>query len=250
MDYKYYVQQCAKERAGSVLPVPDSYSLRGNFGPDFISDFSKLTKILVNIYLDVAENPEIYECELYPLTQEPRGRGTDNESNGSLDRIVKCLRTLCDCGEMNNRVLAVRAADFNKQIKKIKNHSAVIKKLKGFGFEFPENIYDKTAENFFVSFPGNSGIVHALKIYMDCWNEVLTDEYLKSEIKKNGYGCIAYYYGFYLFDYKVTANPKELTAEQLVKDDCYAWDEDSKNIYKDFGQRLLYRKKTNMYFLL
>jgi len=46
MEYKYYVQEYAKKRAENILPVPNNYSLRGDFGPNFISDFTALTKIL------------------------------------------------------------------------------------------------------------------------------------------------------------------------------------------------------------
>jgi len=240
MGYKYYVQEYAKKRADSILPVPENYPLRGDFGLNFFSDFSELTKILRKIYVDVTENPAAYECDLYPLNQEARGRGVDNESNSSLDRIVKCLRILCDCGEIKNHTLEVKAEIFNKQIKKVKNYSAIIKKLKDFGFFYQGNIFDKKVESFFVIYPDRPYIINVLKTYMDCWNDVLNDEYLKNEIKKNGYGCIAYYYGYYLFDYKVTANPKELDTMQLIKDDSYAWDEESKNTYINFYE---YSKK-------
>jgi len=70
MGYKYYVQEYAKKRADSILPVPENYPLRGDFGLNFFSDFSELTKILRKIYVDVTENPAAYECDLYPLKPE------------------------------------------------------------------------------------------------------------------------------------------------------------------------------------
>lgn len=234
MEYKYYVQKYAKNRAKSILPVPENYPLRGDFGPGFISDFSELTEILKKIYVDVSETPDAYECVLYPLNQEARGKGADNDSNLSLDRIVKCLRILCDCGEIQNNALCIKAADFNKQIKKVKNYSAVIEKLKYSGFVFQGNIFEKNTENFLVTYPDRGNIINVLKIYMDCWNDVLNDDYIKNEIKRNGYGCIAYYYGYYLFDYKVTANPRELSAAQLIKDESFTWDNESKEIFLSF----------------
>lgn len=173
-----------KKRADSILPVPENYPLRGDFGLNFFSDFSELTKILKKIYVDVTENPAAYECDLYPLNKEARGRGVDNESNSSLDRIVKCLRILCDCGEIKNHTLKVKAEIFNKQIKKVKNYSAIIKKLKDFGFFYQGNIFDKKVESFFVIYPDRPYIINVLKTYIDCWNDVLNDEYLKNEIKK------------------------------------------------------------------
>ncbi len=234
MLYKYYVQEYAKKRVDNILPVPDNFPLRGDYGPDFISDFSVLTEILKKIYEDVIVNPAAYECDLYPLDKEARGRGSDNESNSSLDRIVKCLRTLCDCGEIENNTLKVNAKHFKKQIKKVKSYPAVLEKLNDFGFCFQDIIFDKKVEYFFIQYPDKPNIIKVLKIYMDCWNAVLNDEYLKNEIKKNGYGCIAYYYDYYLFDYKVTANPKELDPMQLIKDNCYAWDAERKNAYINF----------------
>lgn len=234
MEYSYYVQAYAKQRADSILPVPEDYPLRGAFGPQFIPDFSELTKILKAIYTDAAENPAAYQCDLYPLNMEARGAGVDNESNAGLDRIVKCMRTLCDCGEMMDNALKVNADAFNRQIKKVKKYTAVIEKLKDFGFVYQGDMFDKNAGHFFVTYPGRPHIIHALKTYMACWNDVLKDEYLKSEIKKNGYGCIAYYYGFYLFDYKVTANPKALDPLYSVKDACYTWDKESQNAYMRF----------------
>ena len=240
MENKYYVQAYAKKRIDSILPVPNNYPLRGDFGEKFISDFSALTKILKAIYADVIENPDAYKCDLYPLDQEPRGKGTDNESNSSLDRIVKCLQTLCDCGEIKANTLKVSAEQYKKQIKKIKGYSAIIEKLKDFGFCFQETIFDKNVECFLVQYTKKPNIVTTLKIYMNCWNEVLNDEYLKNEIKKNGYGCIAYYFDYYLFDYKVTANLKELDQMQSAKDDCYTWDAERRNAYLKFYE---YSKK-------
>jgi hypothetical protein len=234
MEIKYYVQEYARKRVESILPVPNNYHLRGDFGSKFISDFSALTELLKEIYMDVIKSPCSYKCDLYPLDQEPRGKGTDNESNNSLDRIVKCLKTLCDCGEIKGNTLKIDGREFKKQIKRIKNYSTIIEKLKDFGFCFPENIFDKNTENFFVQNTNKPDIINTIKIYMNCWNEVLNDEYLKHEIKKNGYGCIAYYYDFFLFDYKVTANPQELNELQSVQDDCYIWDSERKNVYIKF----------------
>jgi len=235
MEYKYYVQEYAKKRAENILPVPNNYSLRGDFGPNFISDFTALTKILKKIYESVAENPDAYRCELYSLDQEVRGKGGfDNESNLSLDRIVKCLRIFCDCGEIKDNILKVNAEHFKKQIKKVKDYSAIIEKLKDFGFCFQETILDKNAKDFFVKYPKRPVIITVLKNYMDCWNDVLNDKYIKNEIKKFGYGWIAGYYDFYLFDYKATANPKELDTMQLVKDHCYTWEAERKNTFINF----------------
>lgn len=241
MEYKYYVQEYAKKRADNILPVPDYFPLRGDFGSDFIPDFSELTKILKKIYIDISKNPAGYECELYPVNEKIRGKGVDNESNLSLDRIVKCLRILCDCGKINNNnTLSVKADNFNKQIKKVKNHSAIIEKLKDFGFFFQDDIFNKNIDYFLISYPDKPNIMNVLKIYMNCWNDVLNDDYLKSEIKRNGYGCIAYYYNYYLFDYKATANPKELDSMQLIKDISYTWDEESRKAYISFYE---YSKK-------
>lgn len=231
MGYKYYVQEYAKKRADSILPVPESYPLRGNFKPNFYSDFSELTKLLKRIYIDVAANPDTYGCDLYPLENEMRGKGVDNQSNLSLNRIVNLLRTLCDCAEIENHTLKVNTELFKKQSKKIKNYSAIVDKLIDFGFYFQEsknNIY------LTITYPDRPNIINVLKIYMDCWNEVLNDEYIKSEIKKNGYGYIAGYYNFYSFDYKTTANPKELESLQIIKDDAFTWDEVCKQTYIDF----------------
>jgi len=236
MEYKYYIQEYAKKRVDNILPVPSDYSLKGNFGSNFISNFSELTELLKGIYKDVIKNPDAYKCDLYPLDQEPRGKqGIDNESNTSLDRIVKCLRTLCDCGELKGKKLKVNVTQFKKQIKKVKDYSAIMEKMKVFGFQFQETNDKNIIKNI-----NNPNIIPTMKIYMNCWNDVLNDEYLKSEIKKNGYGCIAYYYDFYLFDYKVTANPRKLDELQAVKDDCYTWDKDKKNTYIKFYE---YSKK-------
>lgn len=241
MDFVYYVQEYAKKRAESILPVPERYPLRGNFGVDFYSSFSELTTILKKIYLDVSENPAAYECELYPLDDEPRGKDcADNESNLSLDRIVKCLRVLCDCGEIEDNTLKVKTEHFKKQIKKVKKSSAIIDNLKDFGFLFQGDIFDKDTHHFYLSYPAKPNIINVLKIYMDCWNDVINDEYLKGEIKKYGYGWIAGYYDFYLLDYKATANPQELNPMQTVKDRCYALDKDSADIYINFYE---YSKK-------
>ncbi|MCL2672002.1 MAG: hypothetical protein FWF10_08195 [Clostridiales bacterium] len=236
MDHKYYVQAYAKKRVDAILPVPDAYPLRGEFGAGFVSEFSALTALLKRIYADAAAYPGAYACELYPLDSAPRGRGVDNESNGSLDRIVKCLRVLCDCGETEDGVLRVRARAFKKQIKKVKNHTAILEKLEEFGFCFAL----ESADCLSLAYPDRPGIIAALKIYMDCWNDVLHDEYIKSEIKRNGYGCIAYYYDYYLFDYKVTADPGELDPAQAVKDDSFTWDAERKNTYINFYE---YAKK-------
>jgi hypothetical protein len=98
MGYYYYVQEYAKNRAESILPVP----IRGDFDQSFISDFSTLTKILKKICEDVIENSAAYGCDLYPLDQERREKDVGNETNINLDRIVKCLRTHCDCGKIKN----------------------------------------------------------------------------------------------------------------------------------------------------
>ncbi|WMJ87399.1 hypothetical protein [Anaerocolumna sp. MB42-C2] len=237
MEFKYYVQEYAKKRADSILPVPKNYPLRGDFKPNFYSDFSELTELLKRIYIDVAENPAAYGCDLYPLDNEMRGKGVDNESNLSLDRTVKYLRTLCDCAEIENHTLKVKTELFKKQVKKIKRHFAIAEKLKAFNFCFQES-EDNTY--LLISYPNKPTIIDVLKIYMDCWNEVLNDEYIKSEIKKNGYGCIAYYYNFYLFDYKTTANPKKLEPMQIIKDDTYTWDERCQQTYISFYE---YSKK-------
>jgi len=126
--------------------------------------------------------------------------------------------------------LRVRARAFQKQIKKVKSHTAILERLEEFGFCFALG----PAGCLSVTYPDRPGIIAALKIYMDCWNDVLRDEYIKSEIKRNGYGCIAYHYDFYLFDYKVTADPAALDPMLSARDFCYAWDAERKDAYLRF----------------
>ena len=115
-----------------------------------------------------------------------------------------------------------------------------MEKLNGFGFSYQESIFDKNTKYFYVSYPQKPYIIGIIKIYMNCWNDVLVDEYLKSEIKRNGYGCLPYYFDFYLFDYKVTANPQELKPLQIIKDKSYFCNKDRVDFYLAFYE---YSKK-------
>lgn len=237
MDYKYHIQYQAIERANAILPVPEDYPLKSGITDKFRAEFSQLCELVKNIYLDIAENPEVYGLPLidaYEQNGKQISWGPIGASSRSLYKPVEMLYILSCSGKMDDCTLRVHIQTFKDNIKKGKftGYNLILNRLTYVGFIFEgytEKGFAKGNEYFTVSFPSNPEIMKTLKAYCDC-RETIEKEYVREDRSD-------FERSFHICDYKYTADLVALPGIVWAKDKTHSWDDEAKTFYVAFYEQ-------------
>lgn len=226
--YQYHSQRQAEEFAKEILPVPVDYPLNPILPENYRENFARLCELVKKSYLDMAKEPEAYGLALLPIDS------TDNdlarESYNSVYRFVETLNALFANGEVNNHCLRVDTAKFRKAIKSpvaITGYGRILTKLCEFGFtisNFNGSMIARGAESFLVEFPDGPEMVDTIKAYCQCWTQVdrfrggCKNRGIRNELVK--LSPQEFHHHFYRFDYKITADLRELPMLAWVRDEA------------------------------
>lgn len=219
--YHYHCQHQAETFAKGIIAVPKNYPLQAGLPKDFQLHFAKLCDLAKNIYMDMARQPESYGLMLIDI--ESQDHNLSRDGYRTIHRFVDTLSNLSYCGELKNHQLIVNAEEFKKSIKKgtglvsgpIPRYELIFSRLVKFGFsisDFDGKPFNKKVEFFTVEYPSFPVMIDTIKAYCDCWKSKQ-----KEDVK---IWQQEYHHHYYRFDYKITADRKEIPMLQWISDEA------------------------------
>lgn len=169
-NFEEIAKASAKWRKDNIKIIPDECKINPKYlgsitNDEFISVFKEMQELILSIYDDVEKVPLEWGY--------PSENNTKNVGGTAYDRISDFFKGLIENGVISDNLLVVNAktipkcyddkASFRIAVNKHSKIEFIMEKLKCFGFVFDE--YDKKAESFMVSYPGNPLILNIMQIY-------------------------------------------------------------------------------------
>jgi len=237
MAYKYHCQHEAESMASSIMPVPDKYPLADGLPDDFINHFAQLCRLMKDMYLDMAKQPEAYGLVLTDYALQPAGSqsketGLIRKSRLSVNRLPDTLFRLSQSGEVRNHQLIVSLPAFKESIKKtepnivspVTKYELILSRLVDFGFtisDFNGKPFAKTIDSFTVAYPDAPELIDTLKAFCDLWYAYKVHQSqlaikFGSSLTVKSKPALHYYYHIN-FDFRFTADQEKIPMQKWIK---------------------------------
>lgn len=171
--YTWYVQKQADYYRKMLVPVPDHFSVYPAFREgleekEWVRAFACLRRVMEALYADMCTAPAAYGLPLIDTASIDTHSTKARESLAAVWRVPNLLYSLCQCGELQEGVLVVDRADFDRfsSAMKLKGIPLIVERLTGLGFDFGEWQEGKLAKAvaaFPVAYPDEPSLMSVLK---------------------------------------------------------------------------------------
>ena len=180
MEITYQCQAQIQKIIAGIKQIPTDFCVSEKYlcGLDndtFIKTFVEFRSLLTNAYEDMLAHPEQCGLLLVAMNVSEYKNSRPRDSRASAKRLIAFLHLLGRTGELHGDILHITQAAFSEMMKVKymslpwnKNVPMLAMKLTEFGFVFgglKGKTFDKNADEYTLSFPGNPAMIRVLKGY-------------------------------------------------------------------------------------